>query len=193
MSGMAVTRTVTFGVPFSIAPITALVALPLLACLQQVSTGTGTTDPTASGGTSTPSSSNDTATPAGAGCGTDSQTQITLCEQTSLCPGVVVDPGALPSCGFRIHPGTVIDLECLCDGDQLCPIGIPDTCDQATQLLSSQTAVVVCEQVSEGRCVQVGASDAGSTPSPSAAASTCDKQCESECAGEPDCIQLCGC
>jgi hypothetical protein len=178
-------------IPTSIAPISALVTLPLLACLQQVSTGTGTTDPTA-GGTSTASSSSDTTTPAGAGCGTDMQSQITLCEQTSLCPGVVVDPDALPGCGFRIHPGSVIDLECLC-GDQLCPIGIPDTCAQATQLLSSQTALVVCEQVSDGRCVQVAASDAGSAANPSAAASTCDKQCESECAGEPNCIQLCGC
>jgi len=185
---MAVTRSV----PFAIAPISALALLPLVACLQQVSTGPGTTDPTTSGATTT-SSSTDTATPAGGECGTDSQTQITLCEQTSLCPGVTVDLGALPSCGFRIHPGSVIDLECLCNGDQLCPIGIPDTCDQATQLLSSQTALVVCEQVSDGRCVQVGASDAGSTPNPSAAASNCDKQCESECAGEPDCIQLCGC
>jgi hypothetical protein len=166
--------------------------LPLVACLQQVSTGTGATDPTASGATGTTSSSTDTTTPAGAECGTDSQTQITLCEQTSLCPGVTVDPGALPSCGFRIHAGSVIDLECLCDGDQLCPIGVPDTCAEATQLLTSQTSLVVCEQASDGRCVQVG-SDAGSPPNPSAAASNCDKQCESECAGEPDCIQLCGC
>jgi hypothetical protein len=178
--------------PLSIAPISALAALPLLACLQQVSTGTGTTDPAASGGTATPSSSNATATPAGSGCGTDMQSQITLCEQTSLCPGVTVDPGALPGCGFRIHPGSVIDLECLCGGDELCPIGIPDTCDQATQLLSSQTAVVVCQQVSDGRCVQV-ASDAGGAMSNPSATSTCDKQCESECAGEPNCIQLCGC
>ena len=73
-------------------------------------------------------------------------------------------PGRCPSCGFRIHPGSVIDLECLCGGDVLCPIGIPDTCDQATQLLSSQTALVVCQQASDGRCVQV-ASDAGSAPS----------------------------
>ena len=86
----------------------------------------------------------------------------------------------------------MIDLECLCNGEMLCPIGVPDTCNQATQLLSSQTALVVCEEASDGRCVQVGPSDAGAagdaaTPSP------CDKQCESECAGEPDCIQLCGC
>jgi hypothetical protein len=179
--------------PPSIAPLSALAALPLLACLQQVSTGTGTTDPTASGGTATPSSASATATPAGSGCGTDMQSQITLCEQTSLCPGVAVDPGALPGCGFRMHPGSVIDLECLCGGDELCPIGIPDTCDQATQLLSSQSAVIVCQQVTDGRCVQVAAADAGAASANSSAASSCDKQCESECAGEPNCIQLCGC
>jgi hypothetical protein len=176
--------------PFALAPIAALVALPLLACLQQVSTGTGTTDPTASTGTTT-SSSTGTATPAGANCGTDPQSGVTLCEQTSLCPGVVVDQGALPSCGFRLHPGAVIDLECLC-ADSLCPIGVPDTCAQATQLLMSQTSLVVCQEASDGRCEQLVASDAGAA-SPTPTASTCDKQCESECAGEPDCIQLCGC
>jgi hypothetical protein len=175
-----------------LAPLLFLVALPLAACLQQVSTGTGTTDPTTSGGT-TAASSTGTTTPAGAGCTTDTESQITLCQQTSLCPSVSVDQGTLPGCGFRIHAGSVIDLECLCNGEMLCPIGVPDTCDQATQLLSSQTSsLVVCEEASDGRCVQVGASDAG-TASAAATPSACDKQCESECAGEPDCIQLCGC
>jgi hypothetical protein len=176
--------------PLALGPIAALAALPLLACLQNVSTGTGTTDPTASTGTTTTSSAG-TTTPAGASCGTDPQTGVTLCEQTSLCPGLVVDQGTLPSCGFRIHAGSVIDLECVC-GDSLCPIGVPDTCAQATQLLSSQTSsLVVCEEASDGRCEQLGASDAGSASPPTV--STCDKQCETECAGEPDCIQLCGC
>jgi hypothetical protein len=176
--------------PSALAPLSALVALPLLACLQQVSTGTGTTDPTASGTTAAVASTG-TTTPAGAGCSTDPASQITLCEQTSLCPGVSVDQGTLSGCGFRIHAGAVIDLECLC-GEELCPIGVPDTCAQATQLLSSQTSsLVVCEQASNGTCEQVGASDAGTATSPSV--STCDKTCETECAGEPDCIQLCGC
>jgi hypothetical protein len=168
--------------------VVALAALPALACLEQVSTGTGTeTDPTASPTPTTPSSGSGGATPTGSNCGTDSQTQITLCEGISLCPGVDVDPGALPNCGFQIHAGSVIDLECLC-GEDLCPIGVPNTCAEAMQLVSSQTSVVVCEQASEGRCTSVGSSgpDAG-------AASTCDKQCQTECAGEPDCVQLCGC
>jgi hypothetical protein len=185
--------------PLAFRSIAALVALPLVACLQQLSTGTGTTDP-ASGGGSTASSSSSTDAPAGAECGTDPQSGVTLCEQTSLCPGVSVDQGALPGCGFRIHPGNVIDLECLC-ADSLCPIGIPETCDQATQLLSSQTSLTVCQQASDGRCVQVTGSDAGAspttgsttTPTTTATPSTCDKVCEGECAGEPNCIQLCGC
>ena len=102
-----------------------------------------------------------------------------------------VDQGTLSGCGFRIHAGAVIDLECLC-GEELCPIGVPDTCAQASQLLSSQTSsLVVCEQASNGTCEQVGASDAGTSVNPSV--STCDRTCEGECAGEPDCIQLCGC
>jgi hypothetical protein len=186
-------------IPFAIAVVPAVVALPLIACLQQVSTGTGTTDPSAGGGA--PATSSGTDAPAGAGCGTDPASGVTLCEQTSLCPSVSVDQGTFPSCGFRIHPGTVIDLECLC-GDVLCPIGVPDTCDQASQLLSSQTVLSVCQQASDGRCVAV-TGDAGSTSAPTTApastassapsSGTCDKVCEAECAGVPDCIQLCGC
>jgi hypothetical protein len=187
-------------IPFAIASVSALAALPLIACLQQVSTGTGTTDPGGGGAASTATSGTDT--PAGAGCATDPATGVTLCEQTSLCPALSVDQGTFPSCGFRIHTGTVIDLECLC-GDVLCPIGIADTCDQASQLLSSQTSsLTVCQQASDGRCVQV-TGDGGASPTPTAAptsttspapsTSTCDKVCEAECAGEPNCIQLCGC
>src|ERR1700735_1692274 len=96
--------------PSALAPLSALVALPLLACLQQVSTGTGTTDPTA-GGTTTTAASSGTTTPAGAGCSTDPASQITLCEATSLCPGVSVDQGTLSGCGFRIHAGAGSDRE----------------------------------------------------------------------------------
>ena len=166
--------------------VIALVALPAFACLQQVSTGTGTADPTASTG-STPSSSSGGQVPTGSACVNDPQTQVTLCEATSLCPGVVVDPGALPNCGFQLHAGTVLDLECLC-GDALCPIGVPPTCAQAAQLLVMQSSIVVCQEVSSGNCVGLAApgADAG-------ASNSCDKQCETECAGEPNCIQLCGC
>lgn len=175
-----------------------LATLPpfLVACLQNISTGTGTTDPTATATGTVAATS--TATPTGSACGTDVQTQVTLCAGIDLCPGIVVDQGTLPGCGFRIHAGAVIDLECLCT-DVLCPIGVADTCDQVTQLLSEQTSLTVCEQASEGHCLQVGAPAATATPTatataaPTSPASSCDRTCESECAGEPDCIQLCGC
>ncbi len=166
----------------------ALAALSTLGCLQQVSTGSGTgTDPTTATG-STPSATGTGGTvPTGSQCVDDPQTQTTLCAQTSACPGVAVDPGAFPNCGFQIHAGSVLDLECLC-GDALCPIGVPQTCAEASQLLASQSSLVVCQQASEGHCIELAG------PSPDAGASSpCDKQCETECAGEPNCIQLCGC
>ena len=49
----------------------------------------------------------------GAGCGTERQTGITLCAATSMCPNVVIDTQALPSCGFRIR-GPSVDLVCGC-------------------------------------------------------------------------------
>jgi hypothetical protein len=168
-----------------------LAAVPLLSCLQQVSTGNGTeTDPTASAGSTTASSAAGAVMPTGSDCQTDPQTQVTLCAGTSLCAGVAVDPGALPNCGFQIHAGTVIDLECLC-GEDLCPIGVPNTCAEAAQLLSSQTALLVCEQDSEGHCTSLASPPAAAGAA--SAASPCDKQCETQCAGEPDCVQLCGC
>jgi hypothetical protein len=169
----------------------------LLACLQNVSTGTGTTDPTATASTATTSSGS---VPSGAGCTTDPVSQITLCEESSLCPTIDVDQSILPGCGFRMRNSDVIDLECGCS-DSLCPIGVADTCDEALTLLGQQTELSVCQQASEGRCVPL-TSDAGASTSTGtsttttttpAASSSCDKTCESECAGEPDCIQLCGC
>jgi hypothetical protein len=111
-----------------------LVAPLLVGCLQQVSTGTGTTDTTASTGSPVSSSGSSGATPTGSDCTTDPQTQVTLCAGISLCAGVVVDPGALPNCGFQVHAGSVIDLECLCVDDP-CPMGVQNTCAQAAQLL----------------------------------------------------------
>jgi hypothetical protein len=122
----------------------------------------------------------------GTNCTTDPVSQITLCEQIANCPGVVVDPGAFPGCGFRLNAASLFDLECGC-GDSLCPIGVPTSCADAQQLLDQeQSSVLVCQQVSEGTCLPLS-SDAG------AASSTCDKDCESQCAGDPNCIQMCGC
>jgi hypothetical protein len=181
-------------VPFLSLAALAILPPSMVACLQQVSTGTGTTDTTATTSTAAATSTS-TAVPVGSACGTDPQTQVTLCEGIDLCPSLTVDQDVLPGCGFRIHAGAVIDLECLCT-DSLCPIGVADSCDEATQLLTEQTSLGVCEQAAEGHCVQVvapGATSPASTSAPATTTSTCDKTCESECAGEPDCLQLCGC
>jgi hypothetical protein len=108
---------------------------------------------------------------------------VVLCRGISTCPSLAIDVDQFPDCGFRIH-GEAIDPECLCNG-ALCPMGAPATCEQARRLLASQTEVAVCQQVSEGRCLELSAHDAG--------ASGCDKACAGECGGDPSCIELCGC
>ena len=170
-------------------PVAALLGLPLAACLQ-VSTGTDTgpgSSSAASGGTTASAASSSDGTAGGTGCSTDPQTGVTLCTGINACPGVTVDPNAFPGCGFVLHGAGTLDLECICS-DSLCPIGVPQTCTQASQLLTTQTLLLVCQQASDGRCVQLTAPDAGTSGS-----STCLQQCRSDCAGVPDCMQLCGC
>jgi hypothetical protein len=176
-----------------------LVSMPLsTACLTaclQLSTGgtdagTSVAYSSSSGAASTASSSGagGTAT-SGTGCVTDPQSGITLCELISNCPGVDVDQGAFPGCGFRLRGPSLYDLECGC-GDSLCPIGTPTSCATAQQLLSQEgSSLGVCEQVSDGTCLPL-AVDGGAS---STTSTTCDTGCESECGGDPDCMQLCGC
>jgi hypothetical protein len=138
------------------------IGLPLAACLQvgtDTGDGTGTTG-VASGSSGGSSSSGAGGATTGAGCTTDPQSQITLCEQISNCPGVDVDQGAFPNCGFRLHASSTYDVECWC-GDYLCPVGVPVSCTTASQLLAQQnSSFVVCEQASEGSCLLPG-SDGG--------------------------------
>jgi hypothetical protein len=180
--------------------LAALLVLPSLACLQLPGTGadagttgtsgssSGTSGSTcASANCSTGTGSSGGGATSGSGCTTDPQSGITLCEQIANCPGVDVDQGTYPGCGFRMQSGSIYDLECGC-GDMLCPIGTPTSCTTAQQLLDqSQSSVVVCEELDQGSCLPL-VQDAGAGSS-----STCDKDCESQCAGEPGCIQLCGC
>lgn len=168
-----------------------LAAFPLVACMQ-VSTGTDVgSGGGGGGGAATGAAPGSDAGPTGTNCAQVPQTQVTLCEQISLCPGVALDPGAFPDCGFRLHAQSVIDLECVCSGGtSLCAIGVPDTCDQATKLLMGQSSLLVCQQASNGSCVPLDGTDAGSA-APSIAG--CDTQCRTDCAGAPSCIQLCGC
>jgi hypothetical protein len=168
-------------------------AVPLLAaflagCLQ-IGTGNGTGSGSAadSGPLSLRSGVPD-AGPTGSNCFALPGTQAVICEQVDTCPGVFVDPGAFPDCGFRVRAGTGgggLDLECLC-GTALCPIGVPTSCSEAKRLLEGQTVLGVCTQQDEGRCVELLPADAGQS-------SACDRSCADSCAGAPSCIQLCGC
>jgi hypothetical protein len=122
----------------------------------------------------------------GTNCATDPTSGITLCEAIDACPGLTVDQGAFPGCGWRMNAASLYDLECGC-GDALCPIGTPTSCADAAQLLDQeQSSVIVCQQLSEGSCLPLAPASSGGT-------STCDKSCESQCAGDPSCIQMCGC
>ena len=175
-------------------PSVLVIAVPLFlaGCLQTgVGTGTGTggagqadTDAAAD---SAPDATG-SAQPMGAGCVEDPQTGIVLCQQISLCPGVVVDPGLYPSCGFRLNGGSALDLECMCE-DSLCPIGVATSCASAEQLLEAQSSLVVCLQENEGRCVSLaGGGGSAGNPEGSACAS-----CAQQCGGTPACFQACGC
>ncbi len=133
----------------------------------------------------------------GTGCGTDPTTGITLCTGTTECPGVTVDPTVFPECGYYIM-GDALDLECLC-ATYLCPMGAPTTCAAVAALLQNTNEGTVCAAVSNNACSQLtgagGSAGAGGTAGAgtSDSGTTCDTSCESMCAGEPDCIQACGC
>jgi hypothetical protein len=159
-----------------------LLAAPLMACMQ-IGTSAGAGPGSGGGSTSVDAGAPD-AGPTGTRCFEDPATRTVLCEEIAICPGVAVDPGAFPDCGFRLGAGRSLDLECLC-GSALCPVGVPTTCAQANQLLDGQSALLVCQQRAYGLCVELVAPDAGG--------GTCDTVCRAECAGTPSCLQLCGC
>jgi hypothetical protein len=186
-------RSVLVVMSVSLPVLAALTALTTVTACIQLSTGAtdgGVTYASSGGATASAASSGaGGGATSGTGCVTDPQSGITLCEQISNCPGVDVDPGAFPGCGFRMNAASLYDLECGC-GDSLCPIGVPSSCATALQLLDQQeSSLVVCQEVDQGTCLPL-AVDAGTAATGS---SSCDKQCASECAGEPSCLQLCGC
>jgi hypothetical protein len=163
--------------------VLALGSLLLGGCIDSISQG-GRQDEPAAGASDGGASAAD-AGPVGEGCGTDPETGLTLCLATSLCPGVVVDPQALPDCGFRLHGGAV-DLVCACY-DSICSMGAFATCAQAAQLLETQSQGTVCAQVAEERCVTVA------PPGEAPGGDSCDRQCIQECGGGAGCAQVCGC
>jgi hypothetical protein len=131
-------------------------------------------------------------TTTGTGCGADPTTGVILCLGTTQCPDVSVNQDVYPECGFYIR-GSVTYLACLCS-NSLCPIGEPMTCAQAASMLASSNEGTVCGELSDGQCTALATSAADASPEPgSDTGSTCTPSCESMCAGEPDCLQLCGC
>jgi hypothetical protein len=165
-------------------------ALAGAGCLQNLGTDLASTDTSSTTGDDASAAASAT----GVNCGEDPTTGITLCSGISECPSIAVDPSALAGCGFRVHANSaILDLECVCS-TYLCPIGVPDTCAQATTLLGTATSLVVCEQVNTGTCVQEEAAEAGTSPTgTTGTTSTCNNQCLVSCGAEPDCQVLCGC
>jgi hypothetical protein len=149
--------------------------------------GLGTTD--GSGSSAGNGGSSSSGTPGGTECGTDPETSAVLCLLNSVCPGLTIDSEVYPGCGFR--PGNLVDIECSCSG-MLCPLGAT-SCSDAQAKLADQNYGVVCAQVSAGTCLQGTPVAGSSSASSSSGGSTCDTVCRDECAGEPTCIQGCGC
>ncbi|HEY1536384.1 MAG TPA: hypothetical protein VGF76_20330 [Polyangiaceae bacterium] len=156
----------------------------LPACLELGKVLDSSSDSGTSGSAGTAADSDAAAPATGTNCGVDPSSGISLCLGISSCPGVLVDPDQYPGCGYRIS-GDIIDLECLCD-DSLCPMGSAASCLDAKALLMDQSALGVCAGVADGRCTAV-------KETPVVSSSTCDKDCRSECGGDPNCITLCGC
>lgn len=126
------------------------------------------------------------AAPTGIGCGRDAVTGVVLCASISSCPSVVVDTQVFPNCGFSVH-GDALDLECLCS-EQLCPMGLATTCEQAASVLAhDENESVVCASIADGKCKSVA--PAGKT----GGGSMCDATCAGECGGDPTCLMMCGC
>lgn len=124
----------------------------------------------------------DDATPIAHDCVRDPVTSVELCAALSACPDVWVERDRFPHCGFRNRAG-VIDLVCACDGF-ICSMGLAATCQQAKELLATQSELAVCMQVHEGRCLEVEPQQPPTDPK-------CDPVCISECAGAPSCYELC--
>jgi hypothetical protein len=127
----------------------------------------------------------------GGGCGVEQSSGIELCAATSMCPTVVVDTQAMPTCGFRVR-GAVVDLVCAC-GTAICPVGAFATCAEASQLLTNQTAQGVCVQVAEGRCLEAAGTSSSSSSSSSGGNPACDRQCMQDCGGGAGCASVCNC
>jgi hypothetical protein len=124
----------------------------------------------------------------GVECGPDPTSGVTLCVGTTACPHANIDLTIFPSCGYKtITPS--FDLECVCNGNMLCQIGVAATCADVAPLLAKKTSNDICN--GNGACVAVSPTPPGTGGSTS---STCDPGCRSDCAGSLACEHdVCGC
>jgi hypothetical protein len=135
------------------------------------------------------SSSQSSTTDPGVDCGKDPESGVTLCLGTKECADTMLDLDAFPGCGLKSTHDTY-DLECVCNGNALCPVGVASSCDELAGLLTHRTIADICNQAGDGACTEVGQTQA--TPAPTHSA-TCDQGCAAECEGAASCIQMCGC
>jgi hypothetical protein len=130
----------------------------------------------------------------GVACMTDPNTNVRLCQGTTACPNTTVDQGAFSGCGFRTLTEN-FDLECLCNGVYVCPIGVAQACGDVASLLAGRTSIDICNLVSTGACQQVGSapSTTGGNTGTGGTSSSCDPDCLSDCSNVPTCVEACGC
>jgi hypothetical protein len=162
-------------------------------CVMPSSTGSD-----AGAGAKIDGSTSPSGTITGTGCWTDPMTGVTLCAGTSECPGIIVNSSVFPECGFYIS-GTALDLECLC-ATYLCPMGAAPTCATAASILAGTDEGNVCAEINDNGCAQLTVSGSGGTGGSGGSggsggmdAGSCTMACQSMCAGEPDCLEACGC
>jgi hypothetical protein len=172
-----------------------------LACLQVSTTGSdaGSASSATASDAGTTSASDGASGWTGTSCGPDPSTGVVLCLGTSECPNATIDTSAFPSCGFHQGASSAFDLECICDGYELCPVGAPNSCDDVAQLLTQyMTSLQVCEQVSTGGCLTLDAGAGSGSGSSSGGSGTTGlsaacQACISSCGTTPACYQSCGC
>lgn len=179
-------------------PVVMLAGLALAVSVggcEQIAQALGTDTPEADASTTTDAAVTSDAGVLGGGCGQESNTGIVLCTATTLCPTVVVDTSAMPSCGFRIR-GSVVDIVCGCN-NFVCPMGTFATCTEAATILAQTTQQEICNQVATERCVQVETvptTSSSSTSSTSSSGGTgCDPDCVKACGGGAACASICNC
>ena len=135
-------------------------------------------------------SSTTTEAATGISCSTDKDTGATLCIGTTSCPNVLVDTVQFPNCGFRTLKSSY-ELDCICFGSYLCPVGTVSSCQEVKTLFSGTTLSKVCNGVSLDYCKTGTASVAQGT---GGATSKCDQTCYASCGGSLACIvDICGC